>query len=63
MLNFIVEYLLLFFTKGNVPFGEWFDIEEVEKYHKVLALEEFMAQLAPQHWPEGYRTGYCYRFI
>ncbi|CAI8050008.1 GDP-fucose protein O-fucosyltransferase 1 [Geodia barretti] len=48
--------------KANVPFGELFDIEVVQRYHKSLPLEEFMVQLAPQHWPPGERVGYCYRF-
>ena len=48
--------------QANVPYSEWFDIEAVQKYHKALPLEEFMTKLAPQHWPEGRRTGYCYRY-
>ena len=54
-------FSLLVAVQANVPFSEWFDIEPVESYHKALPLEDFMAQLAPQHWPEGQRIGYCYR--
>ena len=31
------------------------------EYHKVVLAEEFMEYLAPTHWPEGERVGFCYQ--
>ena len=44
----------------NVPFTDWFKLESVQNYHKSLPLEDFMEQLAPEKWPSGNRTGYCF---
>ena len=38
-------------------------MEAVQSYHKALPLEDFLDQLAPYHWPQGNRAGYCYRFL
>ncbi|KAL5499922.1 hypothetical protein EMCRGX_G011394 [Ephydatia muelleri] len=46
--------------QGNVPYTEWFQLEPVQSYHKSLPMEDFLSQLAPQKWPPGRRTGYCY---
>ena len=45
----------------NVPFTDYFELEPVQSYYKSLPLEDFMEQLAPDHWPPSKRTGYCYR--
>ena len=47
----------------NVPFTEWFQLAPVQSYHKSLPLEDFLSQLAPEKWPPGNRTGYCYRAL
>ena len=52
---------VMFFIQANVPYSEWFDIEAIQSFHKAILLEDFLDQLAPQYWPEGNRTGYCYR--
>lgn len=49
-----------FRTYKNVPFDEWFKVEPLATYHRVILAEDFMAELAPEHWPVGKRTGFCY---
>lgn len=49
-------------TYKNVPFTEWFQLEALSEYHRVITAEEFMVTLAPSHWPPGNRTGYCFAF-
>jgi peptide-O-fucosyltransferase len=34
----------------------------VQQYVKALPAEEFMAHLAPDYWPPGKRTGYCWQY-
>ena len=36
-------------------------MEAVQKYHKSLPLEDFLAEFGADRWPPGNRTGYCYR--
>ena len=31
------------------------------EFHKVVLAEDFMEFLAPTHWPEGKRLGFCYQ--
>ncbi|GAB1605500.1 GDP-fucose protein O-fucosyltransferase 1-like [Argonauta hians] len=47
-------------TYKNVPFDEWFRIEPLTTYHRVILAEDFMAYLAPTYWPPGNRTGWCF---
>lgn len=50
-----------FRTYKNIPFDDWFKVEPIAEYHKkVILAEDFMADLAPEHWPVGKRTGFCY---
>lgn len=58
---FTHTYTLSCTLQRNVPFTEWFQLAPVQSYHKSLPLEDFLAQLAPERWPPGKRTGYCYR--
>ena len=66
MINYILNVnsaagIVCICVQANVPFSEWFEVEAVQQYHKALAMEDFLTQLAPQYWPQGQRAGYCYR--
>ncbi len=45
----------------NVPFTEWFQLDKVADYHRVIPAEDFMEQLAPKYWPTGKRIGWCWQ--
>ncbi|XP_041359542.1 GDP-fucose protein O-fucosyltransferase 1-like [Gigantopelta aegis] len=47
-------------TYKNVPFNDWFKTEPLKKFHRVVLAEDFMAKLAPIHWPPGRRSGWCW---
>lgn len=51
-----------FRTYKNIPFKEWFKFEELEKYHRVISAEDFMEFIAPKHWTEKDRIGFCWSY-
>ncbi|RNA29388.1 GDP-fucose O-fucosyltransferase 1 [Brachionus plicatilis] len=51
-----------FRTYKNVPFDEWFKLEDLEKYHRIISAEDFMKFIAPEYWTEKDRIGFCWSY-
>ncbi|CAF0738928.1 unnamed protein product [Adineta steineri] len=47
-------------TNKNVPYSEWFQIESLRAYHRVIDAQDFMQELAPHVWPPESRIGFCW---
>lgn len=47
-------------TYKNIPFDDWFKVKPLSTYHAVILAEDFLTFLAPNYWPPGNRTGWCY---
>ena len=47
-------------TYKNIPYSDWFQLDSLRQYHRVIDAEEFMHRLAPQVWPPESRIGFCW---
>ncbi|RZF41090.1 hypothetical protein LSTR_LSTR002722 [Laodelphax striatellus] len=44
----------------QVPFNTYFSVDALMKYHDVITMEEFMANIANDIWPAEKRISFCY---
>lgn len=44
----------------QVPFDNYFQVEPLQEYHRVLTMEKFMQVVAPHVWPLQKRIAFCY---
>jgi peptide-O-fucosyltransferase len=49
-----------FRTYKNIPYNQWFKIEKLGEFHRVISAEDFMQQIAPKYWPTDQRFGFCW---
>ncbi|CAF0739221.1 unnamed protein product [Adineta ricciae] len=47
-------------TYKNIPYSEWFQIDTLRSYHRVIDGQDFMRELAPTVWPPELRVGFCW---
>ena len=45
-----------------MPFGKYFNVKAVKKYHRVISMEDFFAskKLSNQIWPVSKRKSFCH---
>ncbi|GFR89134.1 GDP-fucose protein O-fucosyltransferase 1-like, partial [Elysia marginata] len=43
-----------------VPYSEYFRLEALSEYHRVISMERFMEDLSAYEWPVGKRKVFCY---
>ena len=57
-----VVFVLKIFLQVQVPFGKYFDVKAVKKYHRVISMEDFFAsnKLSNQIWPVSKRKSFCH---
>ncbi|XP_061401462.1 GDP-fucose protein O-fucosyltransferase 1 [Musca vetustissima] len=55
-----VEYRKGEMRSIQVPFDNYFDVEALQAYHRVILMADFMDELAPTIWPEAKRISFCY---
>ncbi|XP_055902803.1 GDP-fucose protein O-fucosyltransferase 1 [Eupeodes corollae] len=55
-----VEYRKGELRSVQISFDEYFQVEPLQKYHRVILMHEFMKNVADKLWPETERTSFCY---
>lgn len=47
-------------SNRNVPFDEWFSMDAMQPFHRMILADDFMQTLAPQVWPSQKRFAFCW---
>lgn len=55
-----VEYRRGEMRSIQVPFDNYFAVEPLKEFHRVILMEDFMKRLASKIWPEEKRISFCY---
>jgi len=55
-----IEYLPGRRKPALPSFSDFFKVDSVSKYHRVILMENFMGRLSDKVWPVGKRTAFCY---
>lgn len=56
-----VEYHMYQSKSMQVPFDEYFEVDEVANYHSAITMETFMREIAPKIWPPSKRISFCHQ--
>ena len=43
-----------------MPYSEWFKLDKLSEYHRVIDAQDFMTIIAPKLWPIERRYGFCW---
>lgn len=62
VLPHLVEYPERTASSNQIPFQTYFKVEPLEEYTKVILMDDFMKYIAPEIWPKGKRTSFCYAY-
>ncbi|KAJ6632762.1 GDP-fucose protein O-fucosyltransferase 1 [Pseudolycoriella hygida] len=55
-----VEYRQGELRSHQVPFDTYFKVDELQKFHRVITMHQFMKEFASQIWPPEKRISFCY---
>jgi len=55
-----IEYIPYKAGSNQIPFDTYFKIDVLQEYHRVIAMDDFMQNLAPTLWPPEKRISFCY---
>lgn len=49
-----------FRTYKNVPYKEWFKLDKLSEFHRIISAEDFMKNISPLIWPPSKRFAFCW---
>lgn len=55
-----IEYRKGEVKSRQIPFDTYFKVEPLLEFHRVITMEQFIQDLAPEIWPEEKRLSFCY---